>query len=74
MHDPTTLFASLSLNAGGTVDSGVAFFAKPGTYTFFCAIPGHEAAGMKGTITVTGPPMTLAEALKAAGNPASAAG
>ncbi len=25
---------------------------KPGSYTFFCAQPGHEGAGMKGTITV----------------------
>jgi plastocyanin len=25
---------------------------KPGTYTFFCDVPGHEQAGMKGTITV----------------------
>jgi plastocyanin len=25
---------------------------KPGKYTFFCAVPGHEAAGMKGTLTV----------------------
>ena len=23
-----------------------------GTYTFYCAIPGHEQAGMKGTLTV----------------------
>jgi plastocyanin len=74
MQDPATLFESLSLNAGGTVESGVAYFGKAGTYTFFCAIPGHEAAGMKGTITVTGPDVTLAEALKASGNPASAAG
>ena len=29
---------------------------------------------MKGTVTVTGPPMTLDEALKAAGNPPAAAG
>lgn len=25
---------------------------KPGTYTFICEVPGHEAAGMKGTLTV----------------------
>jgi plastocyanin len=74
LQDPTTLFANLSLNAAGTVDHAVAYFGKPGSYTFFCAVPGHEAAGMKGTITVTGPPMTLEEALKASGNPPNAAG
>jgi plastocyanin len=25
---------------------------KPGTYEFYCPVPGHEAAGMKGTLTV----------------------
>ena len=25
---------------------------KAGTYTFYCSIPGHEQAGMKGTLTV----------------------
>lgn len=69
MQDPTTLMASLSLNAAGTKVDGVAYFAKAGTYTFFCAIPGHEAAGMKGTITITGPQMTLDEALRKTGNP-----
>jgi plastocyanin len=34
---------------------GVSTFSvnlKPGQYTYFCAVPGHEAAGMKGTLTV----------------------
>ena len=26
---------------------------KPGTYTFYCTVPGHEQAGMRGTLTVT---------------------
>jgi uncharacterized cupredoxin-like copper-binding protein len=27
-------------------------FGRPGTYRFICSQPGHEAAGMHGTITV----------------------
>ena len=36
---------------GGT--STVKAALKPGKYEFYCTVPGHEAAGMKGTLTVT---------------------
>lgn len=32
---------------GGTSTVGATL--KKGTYTFYCSVPGHEAAGMKGT-------------------------
>jgi len=32
--------------------SSVTAVLKPGTYTFYCTVPGHEAAGMRGTLTV----------------------
>lgn len=35
---------------GGT--SKVTVTLKPGTYEFYCSVPGHEAGGMKGTLTV----------------------
>jgi plastocyanin len=36
---------------GGT--STVTLSLKKGKYTFFCPVPGHEAAGMKGTLIVS---------------------
>jgi uncharacterized cupredoxin-like copper-binding protein len=33
--------------------STVTVTLKPGTYTYYCPVPGHEQAGMKGTLTVS---------------------
>jgi plastocyanin len=60
--DPSTLWAGLIVNNQGDKATSRIFFGAPGVFTFFCAIPGHRAQGMQGTITVTGPPMTLAQA------------
>jgi plastocyanin len=36
--------------AGGT--KTLSLNLKPGTYKFYCSVPGHRAAGMEGTLTV----------------------
>jgi uncharacterized cupredoxin-like copper-binding protein len=38
---------------GGKTSTGTLRLAKPGTYEFYCSIPGHRAAGMEGTITAS---------------------
>lgn len=35
---------------GGT--KSVTLDLKAGTYTFYCSVPGHQQAGMQGTLTV----------------------
>jgi uncharacterized cupredoxin-like copper-binding protein len=39
-----------TVGQGGT--STVTATLKPGTYTFYCPVPGHRQAGMQGTLTV----------------------
>jgi plastocyanin len=45
-----SLGVNVDVPVGGT--RSVTFTAAPGTYTFTCAIPGHAAAGMRGTLVV----------------------
>lgn len=62
LEDPRTLFPELVVAAPGDTDTGRAFFPDAGDYVFYCAVPGHRAAGMEGTLTVDGDPKTLTEA------------
>jgi plastocyanin len=47
-----TIAQSELVSAGDTFEFTVNGIAA-GTYAFFCTQPGHEASGMKGTLTVT---------------------
>ena len=42
----------VNLNVPSSGKRQVTFTAKPGTYTFYCAIPGHKDMGMHGTLVV----------------------
>jgi uncharacterized cupredoxin-like copper-binding protein len=56
LHDFTVqegLAAPVAATAEGGKSATVTMtFDKAGTYKFFCSQPGHDAAGMHGTITV----------------------
>ncbi len=55
-HDVTVESSSgASVGATPTFDGGsktVSLNLKPGTYKFYCSVPGHRQAGMEGTLTV----------------------
>lgn len=53
-HDLTIEEAGFHVGADarGTAKGGLRI-DEPGTYTYVCTVPGHEQAGMRGTLTVT---------------------
>jgi plastocyanin len=72
--NPDTLFPGVVVNTQGEKVSGRIFFGTATDYTYFCAVPGHRAAGMVGVVHVTGPTMTVDQAEAAAGGSSGASG
>jgi uncharacterized cupredoxin-like copper-binding protein len=55
-HDVAVAQGSKVLGATPTFQGGsrtLTLSLKPGTYTFYCTVPGHRQAGMEGTLTVS---------------------
>jgi plastocyanin len=62
MKNPSALQHNVVISGNGVNEEGevvgqggtstVTANLKPGKYTFFCSVDGHEQAGMKGTLTV----------------------
>jgi plastocyanin len=64
MENPSSVEHNIAVKNGGIDEKGeivgeggmseVTVTLESGEYTFYCSVPGHEAAGMEGTLTVTG--------------------
>jgi plastocyanin len=55
-HNVTVAEASKVLGATPSFAGGsrtLTLTLKPGTYTFYCSVPGHRQGGMEGTLSVT---------------------
>jgi plastocyanin len=62
MSNPSALSHDVSIDGSGTDEQGevvakggtstVTADLAPGTYAFYCSVPGHRAGGMEGTLTV----------------------
>lgn len=53
LHDLTIdeLDLHVAANGGDTAEGGLTA-DEPGTYTYYCSVPGHRSAGMEGTLVV----------------------
>ena len=47
-----SLKIDVDVNPGETVDIVIPAGTAPGTYDFYCNVPGHKEAGMVGTLIV----------------------
>jgi plastocyanin len=52
-HTFTIRDLGVNLNVPVQAERRIEFDAPAGTYAFVCKIPGHEQAGMEGTLTVS---------------------
>jgi plastocyanin len=63
MENPSSVGHDVAIKGNGVDEKGeivgkgetseASATVEPGTYEFYCSVPGHEAAGMKGTLTVS---------------------